>query len=293
MTPDQRAPVLVAAAVGFQVGAAMVATRFIAADSGPATLALLRYGIGAACLLPVLLLRHLPLRFAARDLLPIAVLGILQFAATIVLLNYGLRHVPAGRGALLFACFPLLTMLFAALLGHERLTLAKTAGVLLTLLGVALALGESVLADSASLLGDAAVLAAAACGALCSVLYRPFLQRYDTVSLGVLAMLCSVGALLPLAAFEGAFTGWAGYSGAGWLAMLFIGFSSAGGFYGWLWALRRISPTRVTIFLGLSPVTAAILGVLLLGEAVTLPLLAGLVVLLAGLWLAMRPEPPR
>jgi hypothetical protein len=43
---------LAAAATGVQVGAAIVASRFVVAEVPPLTLALLRYVIGLACLLP-------------------------------------------------------------------------------------------------------------------------------------------------------------------------------------------------------------------------------------------------
>ncbi|MFN4163336.1 MAG: DMT family transporter [Ferrovibrio sp.] len=285
-------PILAAASVGIQVGAAMVATRFVVAESGPATLAMFRYLIGALCLLPVLWWQKQPMRFARRDILPIAGLGVIQFGLLIALLNFGLSLIPAARAALLFASFPLLTMIVAALLGRERLTLNKSIGVLLTMLGVALALGEKLFdpASGTGLFGEAAVLLAALCGAVCSVLYRPYLQRYPTLPVGAFAMLASVGFLLLLSIPEGLFADWRGYSAQGWAAVLFIGVSS-GIFYAvWLWALRHASPTRVTIFLGLSPVTAGLFGALFLAEPLTLPLLAGLVVLLLGLWLAHRPE---
>ena len=84
------------------------------------------------------------IRFARADILPIALLGIAQFGVLIALLNYGLKTVPAGRGALILASFPLLTLIFAALAGHERVTLRKLAGILLTLAGVAFALGDKI-----------------------------------------------------------------------------------------------------------------------------------------------------
>jgi drug/metabolite transporter (DMT)-like permease len=293
VSEGRRLPVIVAAGVGVQVGLALIATRYVVGESGPATLAMFRYAIGAACLLPVLYLQNIPLRFARRDILPIAVLGIVQFGILIALLNYGLLYITAARVALLFASFPLMTMVIAAALGREKLTMAKTAGVLLTMLGVGLALGEKILDSTGASdqwIGELAVLFAAFCGALCSVLYRPYLQRYPTLSIGAFAMLASVGFLAILATWEGAWTQWSGYSAQGWAAVLFIGVSSGIGYFGWLWALRHASPTRVTVFLGLSPVTAALLGALLLSEPVTLPLLLGLAVLLAGLWLAHRPE---
>ena len=43
-----------AAATGVQVGAAMVATRYVVGQTDPASLAMLRYIIGFLCLLPAL-----------------------------------------------------------------------------------------------------------------------------------------------------------------------------------------------------------------------------------------------
>jgi drug/metabolite transporter (DMT)-like permease len=291
--PQNWMPVAVAAGVGVQVGLALVATRYAVGESGPATLAMFRYAIGAACLLPVMYHLRMPMRFAWRDALPIAIFGILQFGILIVLINYGLAHITAARAALLFASFPLMTMIIAAILGREKLTLPKTTGVLLTILGVGLTLGEKILDDSGAadtLLGEAAVLLAAFCGALCSVLFRPYLQRYPTLSVGAYSMLASVAFLVFLALWEGAFSVWPGYSTTGWFAVVFIGLSSGIGYFGWLWALRHAPATQVTVFLGLSPITAGIVGALLLAEPLSWPLVAGMAVVLAGLWLALRPR---
>jgi len=45
------------------------------------------------------------------------------------------------------------------------------------------------------------------------------------------------------------------------------------------------------VFLSLSPITAALLGVSLLGEPFTFGVLIGLAGVVAGLWLATRMEP--
>jgi drug/metabolite transporter (DMT)-like permease len=55
-----------------------------------------------------------------------------------------------------------------------------------------------------------------------------------------------------------------------------------------LYALKHESPTRVTVFLALNPPTAALLGWALLREPVHGGLLAGLLLVAAGLWLATR-----
>ena len=285
-------PASAAAAAGILVGSAMVATRFVVDQTGPASLALLRYVVGFGCLLPPVLLVRQPARIARRDLLPIGLLGITQFGVLIALLNYGLRFVPAARAALNFATLPLLTLIVAAALGRERLTPAKIFGVLLTVAGVGLALGEKALQRDAAAdewVVELAVLASALSGAVCSVLYRPYLRRYPTLPVSAFAMLASIGFLALLAAGEGFFRSLPHFTAGGWLAVGFIGVSSGVGYYLWLWALNRATATQVTAFLALSPLTAAGLGVWLLAEDVSPLALLGLVGVALGLWLAHRP----
>jgi len=282
-------PAAAAAAASIQVGAAMVATRVVVDQAGPASLALLRYAIGFACLLPTVLLSRRPARFERRDLAPIAALGIVQFGVLIALLNYGLGLIPAARAAMIFATLPLLTLIVAAALGREALSSAKVAGVVLTVVGVGAALGEKVFERGAETwTGELAVFASALSGAICSVLYRPYLRKYPTLPVGAVAMLASVGFLVLPAAAEGFFGALPHFTLGGWLAIVFIGVGSGVGYFLWLWALNHATPTRVTAFLALSPITAAALGAGLLGEPVSPGAALGLVSVVSGLWLAHR-----
>jgi drug/metabolite transporter (DMT)-like permease len=283
-------PAAAAAATGIQVGSSIVATRFVVDQTGPASLALLRYAIGICCLLPPALAAARGAPFARRDLLPIAALGIGQFGVLIAVLNVGLRTVPSARAALIFATFPLLTMVFAAALGRERLTARKTLGVLLTVVGVGVALGDRALERGGApdrWMGEVAVLASAAIGAICSVLYRPYLTRYPTLRVSAFAMLASVAFLALLAAGEGFFSAPPRFTPGGWLAVLFIGVASGAGYFLWMWALGHAPPTQVTVFLGLSPLTAAALGAWLLHEPVSVTALLGVALVGLGLWLAV------
>jgi drug/metabolite transporter (DMT)-like permease len=285
--------VVAAAATGVQVGSAIVATRFVIDQTDPVTLAFLRYLIGFILLLyPAW--RAAQGWFSRRDLIPIAALGITQFGILIVFMNYGLKFIPSARAALIFATVPLLTMAFGALLGREHMTVLKTVGVLLTIVGVGFALGEKVILPAAGdvgWVGELAVLASALCAAVCSVLYRPYLVKYPTLQVSAFAMFASVGFLATVAGLEGSFNAPFHFTIAGWLAVLFIGGSSAIGYYMWLWALGHTSPTRVTVFLSLSPITSAALGALLLAEPISWLFIAGLISVILGLWLAHRPEP--
>jgi len=290
--PKNLLAMVAAAATGVQVGSAIVATRFVIDQTDPVTLAFLRYLIGF-CLLLLPAWHASRGGFKRRDLLPIAALGITQFGILIVLMNYGLKFIPSARAALIFATVPLLTMTLGALIGYERMTVLKTVGVLLTIVGVGFALGEKVLLPGeigVGWIGELAVLASALCAAVCSVLYRPYLIKYPTLQVSAFAMLASVGFLALAAGFEGSFSSSFRFTTTGWLAVFFIGASSAIGYYMWLWALGHASPTRVTVFLSLSPITSAALGALLLAEPISALFMAGLICVILGLWLAHRPQ---
>ncbi len=288
---------LAAAATGVQVGAAMVVTRFVIEQTTPIPLAMLRYALGFLTLLPAVLVAHRSdaargssIRIAGRDLLPIALLGIGQFGLLIALLNYGLQFIPSARAALIFATFPLLTLLLASAMGIERMTLARTTGVLIAIAGVGFALAERLggSAERSAWIGDVAVFASTLAGAICSVLYRPYLRRYPTLPVSALAMLASVVVLAMLSAHEGFFSAPPHFTPGGWAAIVFIGISSGVGYFLWLYALGHASPTRVTVFLSLSPITAALLGAWLLDEPLTTGLAIGSACVVAGLFLATR-----
>jgi drug/metabolite transporter (DMT)-like permease len=108
------------------------------------------------------------------------------------------------------------------------------------------------------------------------------------VPVSAFAMLASVLFLALIALREDWPAQISGLDARAWAVIAFIGLSSGIGYFWWLYALKHESPTRVTVFLALNPVTAAVLGSLLLGEPLQASLLAALALIALGLWLATR-----
>ncbi len=275
-------------------GSAMVATRFAVGEIEPATLAFYRHagaGLLIVLLATAILGRRLWSSIAAADLPAILALGVVQYAAFGWLFAAGLSYVPAGRGALAIATYPIQTLILAALLGRERLTTIKVVGALIGLGGVALALADRTSAEGPDVWkGDVLLLGAAFLGSVYNVFSGPYLRRNSALAVTGLQILVGAALLLIALLINGSPLILTGISLPAWGALAWL--ITIGGvvcFYLWIWALEHTMPSRVSIAVTLNPISAALLGALLLAEPLTGRLAAGLVAVVIGLALANWP----
>lgn len=278
-----------AATVGMLVGAAMVSTSVVSSAVSPATLAFLRYLIGAAVLwLPIGSADRT--RFTIKDAAAIATLGIFQFAVLMLLVNHALLTVSPTVCALVFATMPLVTMCLAVITGKEPYSGRGLVGVCTAVAGVAYLL----LTPSASSAGVAhsgwgllALVSATIVGAVTSILYGPYLRRYPALATCRLAMVSAVLFLLgfciltsqPLIP---------SLHRLQWANVVFIGLSSGAGYFCWLWALGKLAASKVTAFQALGPVTAALIESMLSQRLAPMAVFVALAMVAAGLVIATR-----
>lgn len=282
---SERTQAICAAAItGALVGAAMVSTRAVSNDVSPETLAFLRYAIGAL-MLAAPMLRRWSVRFTAKDFCAVAGLGILQFAMLILLLNYALARLPAATCALVFSTLPLVTLCLAIATGRERFSWPRLIGAGVAVSGIALLLQPSAAAVGSAADGWAwaALLGATFIGAACSLLYRPYLRRYPSMYVSVVAMLVSVLFLAGVCLARSAPL-LPSLSGFQWANVVFIGLSSAVGYFCLLWALSRLEASRVMSFQALAPITAVLIELLSGSYPLTWRLTGAFVLVLSGVW---------
>src|SRR5947208_6001544 len=144
-------------------GTAAAVTRYLILDADPITLAGIRWGIGFLCVLPTAVL--LRVRWPPRsDWLAIAALGLCFFGLFFVFYNVAVSFTTAARASLALSTLPLQTMLTGALLGIEPLTMRKSIGVGIAVIGVIAALAAGLWAASARASRGAAITTGAVLG---------------------------------------------------------------------------------------------------------------------------------
>lgn len=268
-------------------GASVIATRVAVQEIPPLNLAVLRFGQGG-------LILFLCLFFGARNLLkvkrhdlPILVLlGAILFAIFPVTFNISLRFTEASRGALMLATMPIWSAWIARVARKERLILRQVAGILLTFAGVGIVLVERGLrwqGTSVALGGDVLMLFTALCGAIYGVLAQRMLSRYSALTVTMYAMLFGTFLLFPAALVEGLPQAFVRIDGKVAVLILFLGiFGGALGYFLWTFALTRLTPTQVAVYVNVNPMVAIILGAVLLAEKLTGVFVVGFVAVVVG-----------
>ena len=284
---------IAAASAALSAGVCVVATRLVISETDPVSLAFYRYVIGVICFAPVLLLIWPKTKISLSEYAKIALLGAVFFGVFPWAFNASLQYIPAARGAIGLATIPVQTLIVAVIFGREKLTRNKIFSVGLAFGGIALVFGPAAtgMSNSNYLLGDGLMLLGAFSAAVYSVFSRTTLARHGPLFVTALAMVFGVIALAPLALWGVSGIGLPEFSRDGWLAVLFLG--TMGGaiqFSLFTWALRWLPPTRTVIYLTLNPISAMFLAVLLLDESLTMVLVAGLVLVLSGIFVSNLPD---
>lgn len=177
-----------------------------------------------------------------------------------VVYGEALVYTTAARGSLAVSTLPILTMIVGAMLGREQLTARKTLGVLIAMSGVLAALAAGLHdAPVEAWRGDLAMMAGMLSMALYSVLSRPLMTRSSPLGYATAGMAFGSACNAALAWYGGGFHAVQGFGMAQWAAALYLGaFAGALGFYLWVYALERTTPTRVANTITVSPIAALI-----------------------------------
>jgi drug/metabolite transporter (DMT)-like permease len=263
----------------------------VAVDGGapPLLVAWGRIALAAVLLLPIAWRSgSLPaLRGHLRWLLAFA---LIEIAIPFSLLPAGERTVASSTAAIAIAAAPLLVTLLAIRFEpEERATGARLAGLLIGLAGVAALVGVDVGGDAAELRGAAAVLLAALGYAIGPLILKRHLTDLDPVALMGFCLAIVALVLTPLAVL----TAPAAAPSTGAIAsILVLGvFCTALALVLMAVLITEAGPGRALVVTYLNPVIAVALGIVFLGESPGPGAIAGLVLILAGSWLATGGAP--
>jgi drug/metabolite transporter (DMT)-like permease len=258
--------------------------RVAVGELEPVTLVFLRTGIAALILLPIAIAR-VDLRTVLARWRWVLLFAAVEICIPWVLLASAEQQISSSLAGLLVAGVPLVGAVIAALTRSEhRITGTAAIGLLVGLVGVAAIVGGDFEASNTlALVQMAGVVVCYAVG--------PFiLTRWlgGLTSLGVMATSLSISAVAyaPFAALA-----WpSAIPGADvlWSVLILAVVCTAVAFLVFAALIAEVGPVRATVITYINPAVAAVLGVLVLGEVLTVAMGVGFALVIIGSGLATR-----
>jgi len=255
-------------------------------DLPPISFAAIRFLVAVIILAAIILVRRLSLPRSSKDWWMLAGTGVLAFALNYGLIFWGEQYISSGLAALLQATIPAFGLVIAHIhLPAERMTPLKFIGVILGIAGVGVIFSNQLtFAGSKALAGSVALVISSICVAYSNVLVKAYAKKLEPTVIAGGQMFFG---LFPLAIIGFATEGsplnfhWTGMAIISLFYLAIVG--SVIAFILYYWLVRRIDVTKSMLIALVTPVTAVLLGMLVLHEEMNWRTLAGGALIMSGI----------
>ncbi|KAB3528800.1 DMT family transporter [Alkaliphilus serpentinus] len=248
----------------------------------PATLALLRFIIASVCLIILNLRMNPNVKLKKEDIKNMTLGGTIGVTVYFIFENYGLRFISAANATILLAAIPLFTVVLEGLIYKVKIGPKKMLGVILSLLGVVLVIGNSISVNAGNevIIGSLLMIGAALSWVAYSMINKSLDGKYPTISISTYQSIIGGIFLVPFALLERG--QWQSISLLSWVNILYLAlFCSALCYVLYLYALKNLGPSQTNVYINLMPFIGVIAAFLLLGERLyPLQLLGGVVIIM-------------
>ena len=255
-------------------------------DLPPLTFAGIRFVIAAIILLLLIAVRRAPFPRRRRDLMLLALTGILSFSLNYGLVFWGEQYISSGLAALLQSMLPAFGLIIAHYyLPGEPMTLPRIAGVVMGVIGVGVIFSNQLrVSGPKALWGSAALVLSAFCAAYANVLVKAYCKHIDPVVLAAGQMMFGLIPLfligIPLEGNPFRFH-WTSMALISLLYLAIVGTVIAFSLYYWL--IQNMNVTDTMLIALVTPVVAVVLGMIVLKETLEWRTLAGGLMIMSGI----------
>lgn len=253
----------------------------------PAILVLGRMLVGSLVIYAALKVCGMALSRNGRDWVSYTVTGLLGSALPFLLITFGEQTVDSALASILMGIAPMATLLLAAaMVPEEALTLRTTLGVLGGLCGVVVLVGPTALAGiGAQLVGQLSIVGATLCYAASTVYIRRFVNR-PALEMAAGSMIVGTLFMSGVVLFSEADVRTIEPTFGSLGAIVYLGlFSTAGANLIYFYLVPRLGATRMSQVNFAVPVGGALLGAVLLNEAITLQRLIALSLIISSVYI--------
>jgi drug/metabolite transporter (DMT)-like permease len=270
----------------------LVALKDALVGFNPLSLALLRVAGAAIVYLTLFLLirRRLPRGLTARQWWMLTLVAMSGVTFNQLFFVSGIARSTVAHAGLIVALGPIMVLVLSCLMRLEELTIPKFVGMLVSFAGVAvLTVAKAGRLNGGHLVGDLILLAGSAVFAYYTILVKEVADQYDALTLNALAYAIGLVILLPFTVHALPEVPWQRAPLYSWWGLGFaILLGSVVPYLIFAYVMAELTAARVAAFAYIQPVISTGLGIWLLDEHLTVKVVVGGILILAGVYLTER-----
>lgn len=237
-----------------------------------------RFLLSAALLLGYLLIRKVSLRVNLKQFKLILLLAV-GYSLTSIFLFYAYNYINVGIATMILYTYPIMVMMLSIMIYKEKFKFKKFIYLILTTLGVCIMVGPN--GGHVSTLGVILVLLSGLSYAVYVIgTAHEEIKKMDSLVMTFYISLITALVDFVIGFFNGSFTTVISPRGMVYILLLAI-VSTVIGLIAFLKGVWYIGPTDASIFSSVEPVVSLVLGVVILGEFISINIIAGSVIIIA------------
>ena len=293
-------------------GSLYIANKYVVNVLDPPLILLLRYAISSVFLIPLTIFRlkkngsghdlsadgnsaadesadprDRSGRITVKGAVPVCLIGILGYAGGVGAQLLGTKYAGAATASVINAMNPIAITILAAILLKERLVWYRILAVCLAVAGAVLIVSGGSGVETTGIWWS---VLAVVLWSLMSVFIRRFSQQYDPMTVTTMCMASAAVVLLVVVIITNR-SSLLSLTGVQWAAILYISIAcTAVAHTLWNYCLSRLDASFCSMFYPVQPLVSTILAAVILHEIIKPTLLAGGVLIIIGLLVALLME---
>jgi len=226
------------------------------------------------------------------DYARLAILSLFGVTINQIFFIGGLSLTKASNTSLLAVSIPIFTLAISVLLGTEKIRILKTVGIVLAAVGIIFLLDPRKASfSSQTTIGDLMIIINSLAFGIYVATSKDIVTRNGAFRSMMWVFIFASVICVPLGAYSLSTIDVSAVGSMIWLLIIYIGvFATAVPYLLNAWALARVSPSTLAVFIYLQPLIGFVLAVVFLGEVIDLKFLIAAVLVFAGVFLATRKQ---
>lgn len=223
-----------------------------------------------------------------QDMKRMALVALFGVVINQIFFIYGLSLTTPINSSIIMISNPIMVFIFTLFILKERITVLKTSGLILAIIGAVmiLSLRGNFEVGSETIAGDLMTLINSASWAIFIVMAKPIMQKYNTATAMRWMFLFGSIYILPIGFIETLHTNWSGFTGHAVFALFFVVVMTT--FFAYflnVFGLQVLSPNTVSAYIYLQPFLASLFAILIGEDKLTPTKLFSGILIILGLYL--------